>query len=148
MHKCARTSCKRACARFIANARVYDLCTRIWVPTMPKSLLITLEQKKSHLSDPAYKMISDVTKNYNFCPKSNLFSYFPANSYHCQKNLLIYSELLVITYILVSTISYITIFSSMILSWIFIGVLSLSWIFATPQSRSITPTFQSSQRDT
>ena len=31
VHKCAHTSCKRAHARFIASARVYDSCTRIWV---------------------------------------------------------------------------------------------------------------------
>ena len=31
VHKCAHTSCKRAHARFIASARVYDSCTHIWV---------------------------------------------------------------------------------------------------------------------
>ena len=30
LHKCARTSCKRALARFIASARVYDFCARIF----------------------------------------------------------------------------------------------------------------------
>ena len=29
MHKCARTSCKRARASFIAGADVYDSCVRI-----------------------------------------------------------------------------------------------------------------------
>ena len=29
VHKCERTSCKRARARFIASARIYDSCARI-----------------------------------------------------------------------------------------------------------------------
>ena len=59
VHKCGRTSCKRACARFIASVRVYELFARICWPifTKFKTLVhkIVIDHHIKFHKDPSYR---------------------------------------------------------------------------------------------
>ena len=65
MHRCARISRKRARARFIASARVYNSCARIYAPIFMKFFLVVSQC----LINLSFKFRKDPKNTAQYCSK-------------------------------------------------------------------------------